>query len=325
MRRKAFLAFRVYPRVCGGTGHDGMGGARQGGLSPRVRGNREDITLAEVLWGSIPACAGEPTRRAPAFPSRRVYPRVCGGTLFAFLPSHSATGLSPRVRGNPRRIVSPRHSAGSIPACAGEPSSDTANVTIQGVYPRVCGGTVDSEIAAEVEPGLSPRVRGNRTRSPTTYAVPGSIPACAGEPSRNGLLNPCLRVYPRVCGGTWHWRVGYPGNTGLSPRVRGNRDQLLIRESRRGSIPACAGEPPAKANAATWPRVYPRVCGGTSTDISNSALTQGLSPRVRGNRESIAWHCQPMGSIPACAGEPGEQRELHLFPGVYPRVCGGTC
>ena len=50
-------------------------------------------------------------------------------------------GLSPRVRGNPRSGVSGYIRAGSIPACAGEPTALTFTFTATGVYPRVCGGT----------------------------------------------------------------------------------------------------------------------------------------------------------------------------------------
>ena len=50
-----------------------------------------------------------------------VYPRVCGGTVehIVFVGVHA--GLSPRVRGNPRRSEPRAPGTRSIPACAGEP------------------------------------------------------------------------------------------------------------------------------------------------------------------------------------------------------------
>ena len=53
--------------------------------------------------------------------------------------------------------------------------------------------------------GLSPRVRGNPAKCPLNAPYRGSIPACAGEP--NAALHPVagVKVYPRVCGGTWWW------------------------------------------------------------------------------------------------------------------------
>ena len=51
---------RVYPRVCGGTLHCSEHIEADGGLSPRVRGNRPSMMEAAAQNRSIPACAGEP-------------------------------------------------------------------------------------------------------------------------------------------------------------------------------------------------------------------------------------------------------------------------
>ena len=91
------------------------------GLSPRVRGNQGVRDSVVSSGGSIPACAGEPPHISIHCSRWRVYPRVCGGTLYGceiVLPDY---GLSPRVRGNHDYI----DGKGSAP----------------GVYPRVCGGT----------------------------------------------------------------------------------------------------------------------------------------------------------------------------------------
>ena len=71
-------------------------------------------------------------------------------------------------------------------------------------------------------------------------------------------------------------------------------------------------------------RVYPRVCGGTNSGIWSNATTQGLSPRVRGNRHDGSDTVRGERSIPACAGEPAATTSTLGSTGVYPRVCGGT-
>ena len=153
---------RVYPRVCGGT-HDYPGhqviyqglsprvrgnpglpahaGASEG-LSPRVRGNPQQQVVGLVGQGSIPACAGEPSTTSPLFATARVYPRVCGGTAMLRKRWRPRQGLSPRVRGNLTASRWSHSSAGSIPACAGEPLPFSQYWQRYGVYPRVCGGTV---------------------------------------------------------------------------------------------------------------------------------------------------------------------------------------
>ena len=192
---------------------------------------------------SIPACAGEPNRHRRPPGKRRVYPRVCGGTAETVSSTRSTTGLSPRVRGNPRHNLGAPGAVGSIPACAGEPQCRRGTDANRRVYPRVCGGTQITLTIGVNEPGLSPRVRGNRPASIPTVACQRSIPACAGEPRRVMLSRAGNRVYPRVCGGTG----AYPGDCtnfeGLSPRVRGNRAAGAGAGAEGGSIPACAGEP----------------------------------------------------------------------------------
>ena len=129
----------VYPRVCGGTVASIRRGAAVGGLSPRVRGNRAQHGWQLTWWRSIPACAGEPGCRLTKTIPKRVYPRVCGGTETANARRLVAAGLSPRVRGNPRRPFLLQHWQGSIPACAGEPSTTSSTTSRPGVYPRVRG------------------------------------------------------------------------------------------------------------------------------------------------------------------------------------------
>ena len=149
------------------------------------------IYLATVLVGhpqlhaairSIPACAGEPTSNSSTWASDTVYPRVCGGTGRTQSHSEQRYGLSPRVRGNLSNRTAVVVVAGSIPACAGEPSHLRWPHCLSWVYPRVCGGTGLAHNPASPCMGLSPRVRGNPRRVAVCPDCAGSIPACAGEP-----------------------------------------------------------------------------------------------------------------------------------------------
>ena len=247
-----------------------------------MRGNRAVRRVDLAVPGSIPACAGEPSRRSERACCRAVYPRVCGGTNRQQALHTDERGLSPRVRGNRGQRDHLRTGGGSIPACAGEPHNRWQTFLRLGVYPRVCGGTIPSGSLEYTISGLSPRVRGNRLRQ------------------------------TRVCS------RGHFDFRGLSPRVRGNRVRRLPGLSETGSIPACAGEPERSGRRVRGRRVYPRVCGGTAGRLQSPVQCWGLSPRVRGNRASLAQ------SIPACAGEPVTSGESPSPLRVYPRVCGGT-
>ena len=225
----------------------------------------------------------------------RVYPRVCGGTT----DGQGSVAFE---------------ETGSIPACAGEPTSGNLGNHLRKVrvYPRVCGGTMRRRMKPRSDNGLSPRVLGNHSRRRRGLHSRGSIPACAGEPLTR-------------CGCP---RVGAP--EGLSPRVRGNLLCLHGRSlmSLNRSIPACAGEPGNNGVywAAAQSSVYPRVCGGPERmAVRGTCLTEmGLSPRVRGNPGARDSHHEGARSIPACAGEPKIGWVKHILHAVYPRVCGGT-
>ena len=66
-----------------------------------------------------------------------------------------------------------------------------------------------------------------------------------------------------MCGGTHFRFYSGIGQTGLSPRVRGNRHRPCWQGAYLGSIPACAGEPIYLVTSIIINKVYPRVCGGT--------------------------------------------------------------
>ena len=214
-----------------------------GGLSPRVRGNPLSRRRTAAARGSIPACAGEPTIATPFRRTAAVYPRVCGGTGFAWRIPTPGKGLSPRVRGNHALQLVARGCRWSIPACAGEPALISTSAWWGRVYPRVCGGTGQLGAAELARRGLSPRVRGNQYNTEDKVGDLGSIPACAGEPGRARSPSSRWRVYPRVCGGTPRRDDDPPPPQGLSPRVRGNPAGPIQHQPDAGSIPACAGEP----------------------------------------------------------------------------------
>ena len=273
----------VYPRVYGGTDRPVAAAVLVGGLSPRVRGNPVRNRARSVVHGSIPACTGEPRRLPLSSSPMRVYPRVYGGTRPRSRQTVETQGLSPRVRGNRVHVASWAFQLGSIPACTGEPKQSSGVRLVIRVYPRVYGGTLDEVGQAIAYTGLSPRVRGNRRAPHGRLPRGGSIPACTGEPSIDSSSLRWLRVYPRVYGGTVGWLRGCRLHPGLSPRVRGNLGQSIWLRPRRGSIPACTGEPSLQPAMRARSGVYPRVYGGTHDNRVARFRQQGLSPRVRGN------------------------------------------
>ena len=202
---------------------------------------------------------------------------------------------------------------GSIPARAGEPRRDFDQWTASSphwVYPRACGGTVVFARLNICKRGLSPRVRGNRA------TVSRSIPARAGEPKKYTTVIPA--------------RAGEP----ILVRLHHGPYQVYPR--------ACGGTSPLPT---THPidTVYPRACGGTCVIYIDGGPSEGLSPRVRGNRVTPVRITQDRNglsprvrgnlvmiaegvflprSIPARAGEPPAPSPAGSTRGLSPRVRG---
>ena len=236
------------------------------GPSPRVRGSRLAITASftTLATGSIPACAGKPSRPAPRGRGTRVHPRVCGEATRATPPRRPLWGPSPRVRGSLLRRRREDGAAGSIPACAGKPRTTTAKASMSRVHPRVCGEALAAVDISAYAAGPSPRVRGSRERGGRLPLPEGVHPRVCGEAGlqahepragvhrvrgslvrdfRAAVVN---RVHPRVCGEAalvYGRRLRQPGP---SPRVRGSRNNSSLGGS-------CGGD-----------EVHPRVCGEAS-------------------------------------------------------------
>ena len=207
-----------------------------------------------------------------------------GGTGHAWLIARLTNGLSPRGRGNRAMGCGRGPDVRSIPAWTGEPRGGYGFGRWPGVYPRVDGGTLTSNVTANSIKGLSPRGRGNRFVSQPNSDRMRSIPAWTGEPRLSLPFPKANGVYPRVDGGTDLSDTPEWLATGLSPRGRGNRGGDASDPDGDGSIPAWTGEPSGSNLPSLLSRVYPRVDGGTVWIKSAVAVVQGLSPRGRGNR-----------------------------------------
>ena len=255
----------VYPRVGGATmsGEAAAAAAAADGLSPRGRGNPLPKGSPDNPTGSIPAWAGQPSRDVCNALNEAVYPRVGGATSLSARPRSHGQGLSPRGRGNLPTITCKMGWKRSIPAWAGQPTSQRRYSGLARVYPRVGGATSPNNMTLNPQAGLSPRGRGNLCPMALRQQTHRSIPAWAGQPQVGEAGEPRGSVYPRVGGATrFHqYQKSSVGGlspvggatsrprrspeppVGLSPRGRGNLVIALLTGLNLGSIPAWAGQP----------------------------------------------------------------------------------
>ncbi len=277
----------AYPRACGATFQQAEVVGHGWGLSPRVRGNPAVPHSCAPTIGPIPARAGQPVMAPPVAMTMKAYPRACGATHHRGNQRAQQRGLSPRVRGNPCNNPGYYCPQGPIPARAGQPAARQPSPRRPGAYPRACGATRHRCLFLQQLEGLSPRVRGNRGDVALGQGAVGPIPARAGQPLPGGRGRCRSKAYPRACGATQVMLNRTSPMVGLSPRVRGNLSPTRCGFSRRGPIPARAGQPAKSTHGGVPVRAYPRACGATFWVSIVVTFLVGLSPRVRGN------HSQP--------------------------------
>ena len=300
---------RAYPRSRGATFVlRGLVHAAQG-LSPLTRGNLFFSVIKTTRTGPIPAHAGQP-RNGHKLPwSIRAYPRSRGATdgQGGVTPPHR--GLSPLTRGNPRSCSTLHPHLRPIPAHAGQPMAVDLRLRFARAYPRSRGATDTGQCNPSLELGLSPLTRGNPLRCSSISALPGPIPAHAGQPGPFTLGAILWRAYPRSRGATSIAATASICGTGLSPLTRGNLRAIRPLSWFVRPIPAHAGQPGAAGCQWCAARAYPRSRGATSTPKAVGWNERGLSPLTRGNRALSFLDCARFRPIPAHAGQP-------LLPGA---------
>ncbi len=191
---------RVDPRVRGAATIDQSTASPDQGRSPRARGSQGVRHRAAWAWGSIPACAGQPS--FPCYWSwpRQVDPRVRGAAHWSAALRLACGGRSPRARGSLFSRLLHMPTAGSIPACAGQPLNSLPFFLPSWVDPRVRGAARGLHAASGSRQGRSPRARGSLPLRANSKFIPGSIPACAGQPLPCRCTSNRLGVDPRVRG-----------------------------------------------------------------------------------------------------------------------------
>ena len=292
----------AHPRVCGENSVAQRSAACRKGSSPRVRGKRRITGLHDRRAGLIPACAGKTVGGFRPALLAGAHPRVCGENAAPQPAPGPIAGSSPRVRGKLEEVSGSFAVGGLIPACAGKTANHAEYGTCTPAHPRVCGENMPTQSAGAFGSGSSPRVRGKLSLLPTGRRLVRLIPACAGKTLSVRTRSRKATAHPRVCGEnlasgeTWPLGVGSsprvrgkPGEvlaannfTGSSPRVRGKL--VVCRRSPRpeGLIPACAGKTSGFGSAGPSPKAHPRVCGENRIGVTQPAVAEGSSPRVRG-------------------------------------------
>ena len=134
----------------------------------------------------------------------------------------------------------------------------------------------------------------------------------------------CPPDHPRVCGANADERDVSDLVAGSSPRVRGELDGHVLDADDGRIIPACAGRTPLLVRWIVDFTDHPRVCGANDSPLRPSHSPRGSSPRVRGERRTVAAYVLVRRIIPACAGRTPATRGHRTRGPDHPRVCGAN-
>ena len=265
VQSRRMTRLRVHPRLRGGASVVIARLPHVAGPSPPTRGSPISRTTRLESPGSIPAYAGEPYASIRNGWMGPVHPRLRGGALGSMPIASYERGPSPPTRGSHDGRRSHGGRRRSIPASAGEPGRRRTPWLPAGVHPRLRGGADVAQTVSNKYYGPSPPTRGSPGVRTTYDNRWGSIPAYAGEPRARWSGTHGAGVHPRLRGGAVRWQKPTGSGAGPSPPTRGSRRRFPRSQSRNGSIPAYAGEPPDSSIIIVWDRVHPRLRGGAKS------------------------------------------------------------
>ena len=114
---------RVHPRSRGAATLSDLSTMLDAGPSPLTRGSLQRRPQRQLLFGSIPAHAGQPAVAEPEARRRGVHPRSRGAAKLRRSAKSAWLGPSPLTRGSHVRGRDRSGESGSIPAHAGQPST----------------------------------------------------------------------------------------------------------------------------------------------------------------------------------------------------------
>ena len=261
MRRMIRLGSRDHPRLRGEHSTPSLTMLSWWGSSPLARGTHDGVEREDGEDGIIPACAGNTRRRTPSSSPDGDHPRLRGEHAATGLFYESEGGSSPLARGTRDDAVRGTDATGIIPACAGNtPSSEPPLRGLQD-HPRLRGEHAQQEDPRGPCGGSSPLARGTLRQRLECIAIPGIIPACAGNTNMSCARTDREQDHPRLRGEHSMTLLMRLIKWGSSPLARGTRDDPSHPQRPHGIIPACAGNTPCVGTIRCWSQDHPRLRG----------------------------------------------------------------
>ena len=147
-------------------------------------------------------------------------------------------------------------------------------------------------------------------------------PAYAGKRCRSPAFRSMPWDHPRMCGEKKKAEEMGATTKGSPPRMRGKGVGAARIGCGVGITPACAGKSRCPLGHHPRLRDHPRMCGEKTAFTSESELSAGSPPRMRGKVGVAAHRGEVLGITPAYAGKSGVPCCNTRLWWDHPRVCG---
>ena len=253
-----------------------------------MRGTPRILKNSILLFGIIPAHAGNTHNIKRLEINGKDHPRTCGEHGSAARPARCRRGSSPHMRGTLGDPFHVRAGVGIIPAHAGNTQEHGGLLEHGRDHPRTCGEHYRHADRRRRHSGSSPHMRGTRDLETDLRAFIRIIPAHAGNTICVEFPKNSVEDHPRTCG-EHILQASQPSNlTGSSPHMRGTPELSELSVSDTGIIPAHAGNTLGLSETEARKRDHPRTCGEHQPHARAGGDGRGSSPHMRGTPQSYS-------------------------------------
>ena len=156
------------------------------GSPPHVRGKPCFSSLARLVVGITPACAGKTRHGNLVNVGFEDHPRMCGENKMANKKAWEPRGSPPHVRGKLGEPLDRLQIGRITPACAGKTICPSSRLTLSWDHPRMCGENRMLTRFVQLNPGSPPHVRGKPDGLYENHTSIRITPACAGKTTPAG-------------------------------------------------------------------------------------------------------------------------------------------